>query len=145
MLEIEPINPDPSQSDQLPYSPSIRVKGGADMLFISGSTALPLYHSHPNIHEEHVLPDAIKEQTRRAMEDIMMVTFSPEKVAKYNDNRALGEAMRAIPVNNSVLVTEELTYLPSGGTVISAKGQRRNALFSSLFGHQMFSSWGRHW
>ena len=81
----------------------------------------------------------------RAMEDIMMVTFSPEKVAKYNDNRALGEAMRAIPVNNSVLVTEELTYLPSGGTVISAKGQRRNALFSSLFGHQMFSSWGRHW
>ena len=81
----------------------------------------------------------------RAMEDIMMVTFSPEKVAKYNDNRALGEAMRAIPVNGSVLVTEELTYLPSGGTVISAKGQRRNALFSSLFGHQMFSSWGRHW
>lgn len=72
MLKIEPIHPDPSQADKLPYSPSIRVQGGADMLFISGSTALPLYHAHPHIHEEHVLPDDIREQTRRAMDDIKL-------------------------------------------------------------------------
>ena len=72
MLKIEPIHPDPSQADKLPYSPSIRVRGGADMLFISGSTALPLYHSHPHILDEHVLPDDIREQTRRAMEDIKL-------------------------------------------------------------------------
>lgn len=72
MLKIEPIHPDPSQADKLPYSPSIRVQGGADMLFISGSTALPLYHAHPHVHEEHVLPDDIREQTRRAMDDIKL-------------------------------------------------------------------------
>jgi len=72
MLKIEPIHPDPGQADKLPYSPSIRVQGSADMLFISGSTALPLYHAHPHVHEEHVLPDDIREQTRRAMNDIKL-------------------------------------------------------------------------
>ena len=32
-MKIEPIHPDPSQADKLPYSPSIRVQGGADILF----------------------------------------------------------------------------------------------------------------
>lgn len=72
MTSIEPIHPDPSQAAMMPYSPSIRVQGGADMLFVSGSTALPLYHSHPHVHEEHVLPDDIREQTRRAMNDIKL-------------------------------------------------------------------------
>lgn len=72
MVKITPIHPDPEQADMLPYSPSIRVQGGADMLFISGSTALPLYHKHPHVHEEHVLPDDIREQTRRAMNDIKL-------------------------------------------------------------------------
>jgi 2-iminobutanoate/2-iminopropanoate deaminase/2-aminomuconate deaminase len=72
MVRIEPIHPDPAQADKLPYSPSIRVQGGADMLFVSGSTALPLYHAHPHVHEEHVLPDDIREQTRRAMNDIKL-------------------------------------------------------------------------
>lgn len=71
-MKIEPIHPDPTQADKLPYSPAIRVRGGSDILFVSGSTALPLYHSHPHIHEEHVLPDDIREQTRRAMDDIKL-------------------------------------------------------------------------
>lgn len=72
MTTIEPIHPDPSQAAMMPYSPSIFVQGGADMLFVSGSTALPLYHSHPHVHEEHILPDDIREQTRRAMNDIKL-------------------------------------------------------------------------
>ena len=71
-MKIEPIHPDPTQADKLPYSPSIRVQGGADILFVSGSTALPLYHSHPHIHAEHVIPDDIRIQTRRAMDDIKL-------------------------------------------------------------------------
>ena len=59
-MKLEPIHPDPSQADKLPYSPSIRVRGGGDLLFISGSTAIPLYHKHPHVHEEHVLPDDIR-------------------------------------------------------------------------------------
>jgi 2-iminobutanoate/2-iminopropanoate deaminase len=72
MTSITPIHPDPSQAEMMPYSPSIFVQGGADMLFVSGSTALPLYHSHPHVHEEHILPDDIREQTRRAMNDIKL-------------------------------------------------------------------------
>ncbi|HWM81548.1 MAG TPA: RidA family protein [Pseudolabrys sp.] len=72
MLSIEPIHPDPEQAHMLPYTPSIRVQGGADILFVSGSTAIPLYHKHPHVHEEHQLPDDIRAQTRRAMDDIKL-------------------------------------------------------------------------
>ena len=71
-MRIEPIHPAPSQADKLPYSPSIYVQGAGDLLFISGCTAIPLYHSHPHVHEEHVLPDDIKLQTRLAMDDIKL-------------------------------------------------------------------------
>ena len=71
-MKINSIHPDPSQADKLPYSPSVYIQGGGDLLFISGSTAIPLYHSHPHVHEEHILPDDIREQTRRAMDDIKL-------------------------------------------------------------------------
>ena len=48
------------------------MQGAGDLLFISGCTAIPLYHSHPHVHEEHVLPDDIKLQTRLAMDDIKL-------------------------------------------------------------------------
>lgn len=102
-MKIEPIHPDPSQADKLPYSPSIRVQGGSDMLFISGSTALPLYHSHPHVHEEHVLPDDIREQTRRAMEDIKLsldacgLTWrNVVKVTKFLTDMREADAMHAV-------------------------------------------------
>ncbi|GAA2071770.1 hypothetical protein GCM10009840_00190 [Pseudolysinimonas kribbensis] len=40
----------------------------ADSVFwMSGATAIPLYHMHPHIPEECVLPDDIVEQTRRVL------------------------------------------------------------------------------
>ncbi len=35
-------------------------------LWMSGATAIPLYHRHPHVEEQCVLPDDIREQTRRA-------------------------------------------------------------------------------
>jgi hypothetical protein len=81
----------------------------------------------------------------RSIEDTILVAFSPERITDYNDNRPLGEALRVIPIEGSVVVSDEVHYRPSGGTVVSAKAERRNALFSNLFGHQMFSTWGRTW
>jgi len=42
----------------MPYEPVIRVRGG-DLVFISGATALPLYHQHPHEHDRLDPPDDI--------------------------------------------------------------------------------------
>ena len=43
------------------------------MVFLSGMTAAPLYHSHPHIREEHYHAPDIETQVRRAMDKIKMV------------------------------------------------------------------------
>ncbi len=76
MNAITEIHPKPEEAKYMPYAPAIRVPAGSDILFISGATASPLYHKHPHVPEEHVHVDDIKEQTRRAMENIKVVLDS---------------------------------------------------------------------
>ncbi len=102
-MKINSIHPDPSQADKLPYSPSVYIQGGGDLLFISGSTAIPLYHSHPHVHEEHILPDDIREQTRRAMNDIKLSLDACNidwnnvvKVTKYLTDMREADAMHEV-------------------------------------------------
>jgi enamine deaminase RidA (YjgF/YER057c/UK114 family) len=54
----------------MPYAPVIRVRPGGDLLFVSGATALPLYHEHPHRHEELDPPEDVREQTRLVMENL---------------------------------------------------------------------------
>ncbi|GBC69865.1 Putative reactive intermediate deaminase TdcF [archaeon HR01] len=70
-MEKVVIHPQPPQH-RTPYVPGILVTGGK-LLFIAGMTALPLYHKHPHDPEELKIPEDIKEQTRRAFKNIMMV------------------------------------------------------------------------
>tara|TARA_B110000263_G_scaffold111778_1_gene97709 strand:+ start:2251 stop:2694 length:444 start_codon:yes stop_codon:yes gene_type:complete len=102
-MKINSIHPDTSQADKLPYSPSVYIQGGGDLLFISGSTAIPLYHSHPHVHEEHILPDDIREQTRRAMDDIKLSLDACNidwnnvvKVTKYLTDMREADAMHEV-------------------------------------------------
>ena len=102
-MKLNSIHPDPSQADKLPYSPSVYIQGGGDLLFISGSTAIPLYHSHPHVHEEHILPDDIREQTRRAMDDIKLSLDACNidwnnvvKVTKYLTDMREADAMHEV-------------------------------------------------
>ncbi|MBS1878436.1 MAG: RidA family protein [Actinobacteria bacterium] len=67
------IHPDPARSSEMPYAPAIEVPAGSTIVFISGATPSPLYHTHPHIPEEHQQPDDIREQTRRALENIKLV------------------------------------------------------------------------
>jgi enamine deaminase RidA (YjgF/YER057c/UK114 family) len=90
MLNIDEVHPQPERAAEMPYAPAIEVTGAGRMLFISGATASPLYHQHPHVKEEHVLPDDIEEQTRRAMETIKTVLDATQltwrnvaKVTKY--------------------------------------------------------------
>lgn len=106
MLNIQEVHPQPDRAAEMPYAPAIEVIGAGQIVFISGATASPLYHQHPHVKEEHVLPDDIEEQTRRAMETIRMVLDAKglswrnvAKVTKYLTdiremdavNRTMGE------------------------------------------------------
>lgn len=57
----------------MPYAPAVEVFGFGGLLFIAGATASPLYHRHPHVPEEHILPPDIREQTRLALANIKLV------------------------------------------------------------------------
>lgn len=70
---IKVVQPQPDQEKYMPYAPAVFVTGAADIMFISGATASPLYHQHPHVPEEHVHASDIETQTRRAMESIKSI------------------------------------------------------------------------
>src|SRR5262249_2507012 len=53
----------------MPYAPALLVRRGS-LVFISGVTAAPVYHSHPHREEEFDLPDTMREQAMLAMEHL---------------------------------------------------------------------------
>jgi 2-iminobutanoate/2-iminopropanoate deaminase len=53
----------------MPYAPGILVARGR-LVFLSGVTAAPVYHSHPHRDEEFNLPDSMREQARLTMENL---------------------------------------------------------------------------
>src|SRR5262245_18528781 len=53
----------------MPYAPAIRVRSGR-LLFLSGVTAAPVYHSHPHRDEEFDLPATMREQAILTIENL---------------------------------------------------------------------------
>jgi enamine deaminase RidA (YjgF/YER057c/UK114 family) len=53
----------------MPYAPGILVRRGR-LVFLSGLTAAPVYHSHPHRDEEFDLPASMKEQAELTMENL---------------------------------------------------------------------------
>jgi 2-iminobutanoate/2-iminopropanoate deaminase len=53
----------------MPYAPGLLVRRGS-LVFLSGVTAAPVYHSHPHRDEEFDLPPAMREQATLAMENL---------------------------------------------------------------------------
>src|SRR6476661_2795665 len=54
---------------EMPYAPALLVRRGS-LLFLSGLTAAPVYHSHPHKDEEFDLPASMREQATLAMENM---------------------------------------------------------------------------
>ena len=54
---------------EMPYAPALLVQGG-HLLFLSGLTAAPVYHSHPHREEEFDLPPRMREQAVLLMENL---------------------------------------------------------------------------
>jgi 2-iminobutanoate/2-iminopropanoate deaminase len=53
----------------MPYAPAIMMREGR-LLFLSGVTAAPVYHSHPHRDEEFDLPASMSEQAALAMANL---------------------------------------------------------------------------
>ena len=53
----------------MPYAPALLVRRGS-LVFLSGVTAAPVYHSHPHREEEFDLPPTMREQAVLAMENL---------------------------------------------------------------------------
>jgi 2-iminobutanoate/2-iminopropanoate deaminase len=103
LTKIEVVQPRPEEAGTMPYAPAVSVEMPAELVYISGATSSPLYHKHPHVPEEHVQPDDIREQTRRAMENIKIVldhknlTWSNViKVTKYLTDMREADAMHEV-------------------------------------------------
>jgi enamine deaminase RidA (YjgF/YER057c/UK114 family) len=65
--EVRPVHhPDRRRDVMMPYAPALLVRRGS-LLFLSGVTAAPVYHSHPHREEEFDLPRTMREQAALAM------------------------------------------------------------------------------
>ena len=62
-------HPDRRRDVMMPYAPAILVRRGR-LMFLSGVTAAPVYHSHPHREEEFDLPASMREQAVLAMENL---------------------------------------------------------------------------
>jgi enamine deaminase RidA (YjgF/YER057c/UK114 family) len=54
---------------EMPYAPALLVRRGS-LLFLSGLTAAPVYHSHPHREEEFDLPPRMRDQAVLVMENL---------------------------------------------------------------------------
>ncbi|MBR0667063.1 RidA family protein [Roseomonas hellenica] len=64
------IQTQPERQADMPYAPAIRVRGGGDLLYVSGATPSPLYHHHPHRPEEHDHPVRIEDQATRVFDTL---------------------------------------------------------------------------
>jgi 2-iminobutanoate/2-iminopropanoate deaminase len=57
----------------MPYTPAIKVHSGK-LVFLSGVTAAPVYHSHPHVPEEFTdIPEDAGKQAEMTMENLVTV------------------------------------------------------------------------
>ena len=66
---VEPVHHPDKRHVEMPYAPALLVRRGS-LLFLSGLTAAPVYHSHPHREEEFDLPTSMREQAVRLMENL---------------------------------------------------------------------------
>lgn len=109
----------------MPYAPGLVVRRGR-LLFLSGVTAAPVYHSHPHRDEEFDLPPGMREQTILAMEnlkktleaagstlaDLVSATHYLTDIAEQDDmNRVWGQYLGGhLPATTTVEVSRLATH-----------------------------------
>jgi enamine deaminase RidA (YjgF/YER057c/UK114 family) len=67
--DVRPVHHPDKRPVEMPYAPALLVRRGS-LLFLSGLTAAPVYHSHPHREEEFDLPPRMREQAVLLMENL---------------------------------------------------------------------------
>ena len=67
--DVRPVHHPDKPHVEMPYAPALLVRRGR-LLFLSGLTAAPVYHSHPHREEEFDLPPHMREQAVLLMENL---------------------------------------------------------------------------
>ena len=115
----------------MPYTPAIKVKGGATV-YIAGVTAAPVYHHHPHIKSDFEnIPLDPGEQTRMAVENLRAVLAAAGgdltdivqlfrficEIDKNQDaiNKVMGESLGA---HRSTSTTVEVTRLATDDRLV---------------------------
>jgi len=109
----------------MPYAPGILVRRG-QLLFLSGVTAAPVYHSHPHRDEEFDLPRTMHDQAVLTMEnvkktleaagsgisDIVWATRYLTSIAEQDDmNRVWAQYLKGhLPATTTVEVSRLATH-----------------------------------
>src|SRR6266545_1115369 len=98
--DVRPVHHPDKRHVEMPYAPALLVRRG-NLLFLSGLTAAPVYHSHPHREEEFDLPPGMREQAVLLMEnlkatlaaagctlaDVVSATRYLTDVAEHHDHR----------------------------------------------------------
>ncbi len=66
-------NAQANRSSALPRGTYVRADAGTDLLFLAGATALDLYHLHPHVDHEVIMPEDIVGQTHMVMRNLKEV------------------------------------------------------------------------
>jgi 2-iminobutanoate/2-iminopropanoate deaminase len=109
----------------MPYAPALLVRRG-NLLFLSGVTAAPVYHSHPHRDEEFDLPATMREQAMLTLDnvkktleaagaglsDIVWATRYLTNIAEQDDmNRVWADYLRGhLPATTTVEVARVATH-----------------------------------
>lgn len=67
--DVQAIHHPDKRHVEMPYAPALLVRPGS-LLFLSGLTAAPVYHSHPHREEEFDLPTSMREQAVLLMQNL---------------------------------------------------------------------------
>lgn len=89
----------------LPTGTYVTADANADLVFLSGAAALDLYHRHPHVPEDEILPDDVRAQTHMTLRNINEVLRMRKltwrnvvKVVRYqkdiNDSAVIEEVMK---------------------------------------------------
>jgi 2-iminobutanoate/2-iminopropanoate deaminase len=92
-----------NRSVTVPRGAYVRADAGVDLLFLAGATALDLYHLHPHVPHEIIMPADIEGQTHMVMRNLKEVLDDQGltwrnvvKANRYQADLSESEAIKAV-------------------------------------------------
>ena len=130
----------------MPFVPGIKIKSGK-ILWLAGTTALPVYHDHPHKREQILqhMPNDLEAQTRSAMDGIKLTLdaagaykIEVDRLMRYSGWHLLGTARMGDDPKTSVLDRWNRThdvpnlYVVDGSCFVTSSGVNPTSTIVSI-------------